>query len=205
VAANALMGKDGSSSEGNPLSTAELMALGAALEGHPDNMAPTLLGGLQVTVQEEGGWRHLTVPLPAGLKVVLYVPDFEMPTRESRRRLPQRLSRADAVFNVGRAALLVGALAQGRWELLDAATQDRLHQPARAEIFPALPDIFDAAKEAGAHAAYLSGGGSTVAALATDGVRRIARQMRQAAVDQGYTGRSIISEPSEQGAAVLES
>jgi homoserine kinase len=198
------MGKDGSSSEGDPLSTAELMALGAALEGHPDNMAPTLLGGLQVTVQEEGGWRHLTVPLPAGLKVVLFVPDFEMPTRESRRRLPQRLSRADAVFNVGRAALLVGALAQGRWELLDAATQDRLHQPARAEIFPALPDIFDAAKEAGAHAAYLSGGGSTVAALATDGARRIARRMRQAGVDRGYTGRSIISEPSEQGAIVLE-
>ena len=82
-----------------------------------------------------------------------------MPTRESRARLPQRLRREDAIFNVGRAALLVAALEQGMWEMLDAATQDRLHQSARAESFPALYDIIDAAKEAGAHGAYLSGGG----------------------------------------------
>ncbi len=196
VAANALMG--------SPLSTDELLALGAELEGHPDNMAPALLGGLQVTLQDGDGWLHMQVPLPDGLKVVLFVPDFEMPTQESRRRLPRRLSRSDAVFNVGRAALLVGALAQGRWELLDAATQDRLHQPARAGLFPALPDIFEAAKEAGAHAAYLSGGGSTVAAFATGGAQRIARRMRQAANERGYTGRSMVTEPSEQGAKILE-
>jgi homoserine kinase len=167
-------------------------------------MAPALFGGLQVTVREGEAWRHLAVPLPAGLKVVLFVPDFEMPTQESRRRLPQRLPREDAVFNVSRAALLVAALALGRWELLDAATQDRLHQPTRAELFPALYDIFDAAKEAGAHAAYLSGGGSTVAALATEGEDRIARLMQQAAIARGYSGRSMITEPSEEGTRVLE-
>ena len=204
VGANALMGRDGSPSAGAPLSLDELLALGASLEGHADNIAPALFGGLQVTVHEGDAWQHLTVPLPAGLKVVLYVPDFEMPTRQSRRRLPQRLPREDAVFNVGRAALLVAALAQGRWELLDAATQDRLHQPARAELFPALYDIFDAAKEAGAHAAYLSGGGSTVAALATESEERIARLMQQAATALGYSGRSMITEPSAEGARVVE-
>ncbi len=100
-------------------------------------------------------------------------------------------------------ALLVAALAQGRWELLDAATQDRLHQPARAEIFTALYDIFDAAKEAGAHAAYLSGGGSTVAALATENEERIARLMQQAGTARGYSGRSQIREPNLEGARVL--
>ena len=212
VGANALMGRDGPTSEGEPLSLDDLLALGASLEGHPDNIAPALFGGLQVTVHEDDTWRHLTVPLPAGLKVVLFVPDFEMPTRQSRRRLPQRLPREDAVFNVGRAALLVAALAQGRWELLDAATQDRLHQPARAELFPALYDIIDAAKEGGAHAAYLSGAGSTVAALATESEERlggrtsrgIARLMEQAATARGYSGRAIITEPKAEGAQVLE-
>ncbi len=195
VGANALM--DG------PLAGDELLALGADLEGHADNMAPALFGGLQVTVREEEAWHNLSVPLPSGLKVVLFVPDFAMPTKESRRRLPKRLSREDAVFNAGRAALVVAALAQGRWELLDTATQDRLHQPARAAIFPALYDIFDAAKEAGAHAAYLSGGGSAVAALATAGERRIARQMREAGKARGYSGRTLITRPSEEGARVL--
>jgi len=195
VAANALMGE--------PLSQDDLLALGAELEGHADNIAPALFGGLQVVVRDGGTWRRLAVPLPAGLKVVLFVPDLAMPTQESRRKLPQKLSREEAIYNVGRAALLVGALAQGRWDLLDTATQDRLHQPARAKLFPALYDVFDAAKEAGAHAAYLSGGGSTVAALATDQEERIARLMQQAAVARGFSGRTIITAPSERGAHVV--
>ncbi|MDZ4278480.1 MAG: homoserine kinase, partial [Dehalococcoidia bacterium] len=178
-------------------------ALGAGLEGHADNIAPALFGGLQITVRDGDAWRHLAVPLPDGLKVVLFVPDFEMPTQESRTKIPPRVGREDAVFNVGRAALLVAALAQGRWELLDAATQDRLHQPARARLFTALYDVFDAAKEAGAHAAYLSGGGSTVAALATAHESRIARLMQQAAIARGYSGRTLITEPSAAGALVV--
>ena len=193
--ANALMGE--------PLSLEELLALGAELEGHADNMAPALFGGLQVVVGDDEGFRHLTVPLPAGLKVVLFVPDFKMPTRESRERLPQTVSRGDAVRNVGRAALLVAALAQGRWELLDAATQDRLHQPMRGKIFTALDDLFAAAKEGGAHAAYLSGSGSTVAALVTSGEERVSRLMQQAATARGYSGRSMITAPSAEGATVV--
>ena len=196
VGANALLG--------SPLSDDELLELGADLEGHADNMAPALFGGLQVTVREKGRWRHLAVPLPEELKVVLFVPDFTMPTRESRKRLPRRLSREDAVYNLGRAAMLVSALTQGHWELLDAATQDRIHQPTRAKIFSALYDIIDAAKEGGAYAGYLSGGGSTVAALATEGEERIARLMQQAAIARGYSGRSVITAPSAVGARVVE-
>lgn len=195
VAANELMGK--------PLSPDELLDLGAELETHADNMAPALFGGLQVVVHDGEDWRRLAVPLAAGLKVVLFVPDFAMPTQESRKKLPKQLSREDAIFNVGRAAMLVAALAQGRWELLDTSTQDRLHQPARAKLFPALFDCFDAAKEAGAHAAYLSGGGSSVAALATDGEERIARLMQQAAIARGFSGTTVITEPSELGAKVV--
>ena len=198
-----------------------LLEMGTKLEGHPDNMAPCLFGGLQISVRAETSLIHLQAPLPAGLRVVLYVPDFEMPTQESRRRLPRQLSREDAVFNAGRAALLVAALAAGRYDLLDEATQDRIHQPARAEIFKGLAPIMAAAKEAGAAAAYLSGGGSTVAAFveepahpeALEGraepappgtAERVARLMTQAAIAHGFSGRSIITRPTAQGAHIGE-
>ena len=146
--------------------TEALLALGRRLEGFPDNMAPCLLGGFQVNVREPNGTiLHLQAPLPDDLEVVVFVPDFEMPTQESRRKLPRQLSREDTVFNVGRVAMLVAALAAGRYDLLDEATQDRIHQPVRSQIFTGLIPIMEAAKQAGAAAAYLSGGGSTVAAL----------------------------------------
>ncbi|MCH8007875.1 MAG: homoserine kinase [Chloroflexi bacterium] len=192
VAANALMGK--------PLTDDQLLTVGAELEGHADNIAPALFGGMQITVRDEDTWLRLRVPLAGGLKIVLYIPDLEMPTRESRARLPQRLSREDAVFNIGRAALLVAALEQGKWDMLDAATQDRLHQNSRAELFPALDDIIDAAKDAGAHGAYLSGAGSAIAAFTTEDEERVARLMQQAAVARGFSGRSLITEPSTAGA-----
>ena len=197
VAANALMGK--------PLTDDQLLTVGAELEGHADNIAPALFGGMQITVRDEDAWLRLRVPLASGLKIVLYIPDLEMPTRESRARLPQRLSREDAVFNIGRAALLVAALEQGKWDMLDAATQDRLHQNSRAELFPALDDIIDAAKDAGAHGAYLSGAGSAIAAFTTEDEERVARLMQQAAVGRGFSGRSLITEPSTAGAELLDS
>jgi homoserine kinase len=195
VAANALMG--------NPLSDEELLTLGGSLEGHADNMAPALRGGLQVVARDADHWVCLGVPLSPGLKVVLFVPDLEMPTQESRRLLPQRVSREDAIHNASRAALMVAAIGQGRWDLLAAATDDRLHQAARSKLFPALFDIFDAAKAVGAHAAYLSGGGSTVAAFATEQEERIAQGMLACAAERGYSGRVLVTGPSEVGAQVI--
>ncbi len=205
-----------------------LFEMGTKLEGHPDNMAPCLFGGFQISVRVAGdahaagfnprspspGLIHLEAPLPTDLKVVVYVPDFEMPTQESRRRLPRQLSREDAVFNVGRAALLVAALAAGRYDLLDEATQDRIHQPARSQIFTGLIPIMAAAKEAAVAAAYLSGGGSAVAALVSplplgegrgegDPAERVARLMTQAAIAHGFSGRSIITRPTRQGAHIV--
>jgi homoserine kinase len=126
-----------------------------------------------------------------------------MPTGESRKLLPQTLSKDDAVHNIGRAALLVAALGRGEWDVLDLATQDRLHQPARARIFPGMTDIFRAAKDAGALCAYLSGGGSTIAAFAVRDEERIARSMMQEAIARGYPGRTAITAPSANGAVVL--
>jgi homoserine kinase len=186
-----------------------LFEMATQLEGHPDNAAPCLFGGLQISVRGERGLVRFEAPLPAGLQVVVFVPDFEMPTQESRRRLPRQLPREDAVFNAGRAALLVAALAAGRYDLLDEATQDRIHQPARAAIFRGLNPIMAAAKDGGAAAAYLSGGGSSVAAFVapagegTNAAERVARLMTQTAVANGFSGRAVITRPTHEAAQLI--
>jgi homoserine kinase len=195
VAADALMG--------GRLDPAQMLTIGAGLEGHADNMAPALFGGLRVVVRAGEGFAQMRAPVAPGLRVVLFVPDFEMPTAESRKLLPAQLSREDAVHNIGRAALLVAALGAGQWDLLDAATQDRLHQPARGRLFGAMSAIFDAAKRAGARCAYLSGAGSTVAAFALEREEEIGAAMTEAASARGYSGRVLVTEPSEQGAQVV--
>jgi homoserine kinase len=197
VAANAVMG--------GPLDMAQMLTLGAGLEGHADNMAPALFGGLRVVVRDGDRYTHVPVTIAPGLKVALFVPDFEMPTGESRKLLPTTLSKEDAVHNIGRAALLVAALARGEWSALRLATQDRLHQPARAKIFPAMPDIFAAAMDAGALCAYLSGGGSTIAAFTLEGEDRIAAAMLAAGQARGYSGRTAIARPREAGAEIITS
>lgn len=181
-----------------------LLSMGTRLEGHPDNISPCLLGGFQVNVRDAGGAvLHQRAALPSDLEVVALVPDFEMPTQESRRKLPRQLSREDAVFNLSRAALLVAALSNGSYGLLDEATQDRIHQPARSQIFTGLVPIMEAAKQGGAAAAYLSGGGSTVAALVRGGTERVARLMTQASIAHGFSCRAISTRPSDEGASII--
>jgi homoserine kinase len=195
VAANELAGR--------PLDRDELLVIGTELEGHADNAAPAIFGGLQVSVVEGDRVLHTAAPLPNGLHCVLFVPEFRIATRDARRVLPESLSRADAVYNIGRAALLVAAMARGRFDLLNTATQDRLHQPARSALFPAMGAIFEAARAAGAHAAYLSGSGSTLCAFATANPKGIADAMAEAARSREIPGATIITRPTETGAEVL--
>jgi homoserine kinase len=197
LAANALTG--------DKLEPDDLLAIAASLEGHADNAAPALFGGFQVTVSEGDSISRVSVPLPHGLSAVLFVPELRMPTRESRKLLPDSLPLADVVHNSSRTALLVAAIASGRFDLLNTATQDKLHQPARSTLFPAMFSIFDAARHAGAHCAYLSGGGSTICALASDNLPGIADSMQHAAAERDVTGHTIITKPTTKGSTVVES
>lgn len=133
----------------------------AALEGHTDNVAASLYGG----VVAAAGAHAVRVPLALDAAVVVWVPSRETPTRTSRRRLPEQVPFADAVFNVGRVALLVAALAAGDTDALRAATQDRLHQDLRLALVPETRAALTAALEAGAWCAWLSGSGPSAAAL----------------------------------------
>lgn len=188
---------------GEPFDQDTVLRIATELEGHADNVAPALLGGFQVVVWTGEQVVHVGLPVPEALRCVLFVPELEMPTGESRKLLPRALDRRDAVHNIGRASLLVAAMATGRLDTLDLATQDVLHQPARSALFPAMFDIFAAAREAGALAAYLSGGGSSIMALADANETAIGEAMAARARQAGVGGRVILTRPSATGARVV--
>jgi homoserine kinase len=164
VGANALLG--------SPLDRARILELATALEGHPDNVAPSLLGGFQTAVTTGDGVRVLRLPVPeaaeAELRMVVCVPEIRLGTSVARAFLPDALPLADAAFNVGRVSLLVAALCSGRLDFLRDALEDRLHQPYRAAHVPGFYDALTAARDAGAWGACLSGSGSTLLAFAPE-------------------------------------
>lgn len=162
IGGNALLASRGAT----PCTEDVLVEVAVRLEGHGDNIIPALFGGLQVVVQPDSGpIQHVRMEPPDDLVLALLIPEFSMPTEESRRRLPAQLTRAEAVHNIGRAALVVAAIAERRYDVLRTAVRDVLHQPSRGELFPALFPIINGAEAAGAYGGYLSGGGSTVAAF----------------------------------------
>lgn len=190
---------------GEPFSPHELLAIAAELEGHPDNAAAALFGGCQIVLEgSDGRLLTATVPLASELRLALLIPDHEMPTAQARAVLPAHVSRSDAVFNLARVALLVTALATGDLARLREATEDRLHQPPRRRLFPAMDAIFLAALDAGALGVCLSGSGPTVLAFARDDAMHIAEAMSRAAHQAGLRSSIRIASPSFEGAYVLE-
>jgi homoserine kinase len=175
------------------------------MEGHPDNVVPSLRGGAQVAVRDAAG-RVVSCPIQIKgmLRAALYIPDEELATSAARAVLPREVSLEDAVHNLGRAALLVAALSQGRFELLAEAMDDRLHQTARAGLLPWLPDLFAAARKAGALGAALSGAGTTVFALCTpESAKEVAKAMLDAATVQRVGGRAEVVEVGVPGARIV--
>src|SRR5712692_8985886 len=200
VAANELL-----SSQNKAVSKEELLTLAVEIEAgnHPDNVAPALLGGLVATTNVGGKIHAIKTPFPDALKAVIFTPSFPMDTVAGRKLLPASYSKADVTFNTGRVALLLTALQTGRYELIGEAMQDRLHQPYRQALFPAMPQIIDAALDAGAHGASLSGGGSSLIAIASSNFHAILRAMRETARSLGVDGTGMILRADQVGARVL--
>jgi homoserine kinase len=140
---------------------ASLLAPAIELEGHADNVAASLFGGVVATA----AGRAVVVPLAIEPAVLTWVPSFTTSTERSRAALPATVSFADAAFNVGRTALLVAALAAGDVEALALATADRLHQDVRLVSVPAAHDALASGLAAGAWCGWLSGSGPAVALL----------------------------------------
>lgn len=177
------------------------LALATALEGHPDNVAPALLGGLVACGTTPKGPRAARLPIHGAWRVALAIPDFEVSTAAARARLPELVPHRAAAHNLSRLALLIAALQQGEGDL-EAAVDDHLHQPYRAALVPGFHAALQAAREAGAPGAFLSGSGSTLAAL-VDSRRadpaEVARAMAATLAAAGRPCRAMAAAPDPVG------
>lgn len=189
---------------GGKLGMKEIISLAATMEGHPDNVTAAVLGGIVVSVQAEGEIKYLKIQPPPGLKGVVAVPDFTLTTRTAREILPQQVSFQDAVFNMGRVALLVASLQQGDLSLLATAMEDRLHQTCRAGMIPGFKKVLAATRLAGARGVTLSGAGPTVIAFADGNFELIARVMQDTFRQNGVRAKVMVLKPSPVGARALE-
>jgi homoserine kinase len=192
---------------GTRLGAEGLLKIALPMEGHPDNVAPALYGGFVLTVLDVGDVNGpLTViPMkaPPDWRAVLYVPDLVIPTKQARAILPAGVPRADAIYNHSRVGLLVAALLQNRPELLRVAMQDRLHQPYRSKLFPAMDALIRAGIDGGAWGACLSGAGSAILAVASgEKAEGVAAKLRAAASDLKVPGRTLVLEIPASGARV---
>lgn len=174
IAANQLAGK--------PLSQQEVMELAIAIEGHPDNVVPALLGGCRLTGRglvmkpqrpqrpqaKEQDWVVCDVAWSSDLVPVVAIPDFELSTQEARQVLPDSYSRGDAVLNVASLGLLLRGLESGKGDWLRVGLQDRIHQPYRQKLIPGYDAVEAAALDAGAYGMVISGAGPTLLALVSE-------------------------------------
>jgi len=181
----------------------ELELLAVMLEGHPDNVAPCVHGGLTASLFERGRPSAHRLNIHPSLSAVVCVPAFELATKKARAALPRKVPLADAVYNTSRALLLGRALETGRTSHLADLMDDRLHQPYRARLVPGLREALAAAVGAGAAGAALSGSGPSVFAFVTgDRGARVGRAMRRSFAARGVAARSLALEIAHQGVRV---
>ena len=205
VAADALIG--------GPLSHGEMLAIATRIEGHPDNAAPALLGGFTVSgtvpgrAGEPAAIEAIRFDVPRDLRAVVFIPDLQLATSAMRAALPDVVPRVDAAHNLAAVALGVAGFATGRYDLLRALTVDLLHEPYRASVYPQLPGLVRAARDAGAIGACMSGAGSAIIAFAdtADGIAAIERAFLRHAGLERFPGRVAVTVPENAGARVVGS
>jgi len=194
----------GNSLAGNPLSQQEIMEMAIAIEGHPDNVVPALLGNCLLSVEDRGKWQISPISWHQDIVPIVAIPNFELSTREARRVLPAEYSRQDAIFNISRMGLLIGALATNNAEWLTTALADRIHQPYRQRLITGYSEVEQAAIAAGAHGMVISGAGPTLLALANPADKdRVKSAMKSAWKDMGIESQVRSLEIDASGAKVV--
>ena len=185
-----------------PFSDTELLNFATELEGHPDNVAASLYGGLVVSAQENAQVHTVRLECPPILSIVLAIPDFPLSTEQARGVLPTSVGFADAIYNTSRSTLLIASIATNQFEMLRVAMKDRLHQPYRTSLIPGFDDVAEAATAAGALSVALSGAGPTVAAYCLEHTGLVAEKMKTAFKKHEIASDIKILKPDACGASV---
>ncbi len=177
---------------GNLLDRSDIINLAIAIEGHPDNVVPAILGNCQLSVGQGDRWEICPVPWHQDLIPVIAIPDFVLSTQEARSVLPQRIDRSDAIFNISRTGLLLQGLQNNRGDWLKIALEDRLHQPYRQTLITGYEAVKAAALAAGAYGTVISGAGPSLLALTrSTKTEAVTTAMKMAWNDLGITAKVI--------------
>lgn len=183
------------------LSKNEMLVIANGLEGHPDNVAPAIFGGITASMLSDGVPRALPLSLHPSLKFCAFIPDFETKTRDARAVLPRTVPFTDAVYNASRVAVLIPALAAGDTEALALALSDKLHEPYRKSLIHEFSEVETAAKASGAVAFFISGSGSTLMALYTDAA--FPERMREKLAPLAHAWRTVPLTVDKNGAKIV--
>jgi homoserine kinase len=180
------------------------LSVAARVDGHPENAAASVVGGLVSACVIKGQVRVVRLPLDEELEFVVLVPERTLPTKSARQALPEQIDRADAIFNLGRMGMLLAGLADHRF-LASEATEDRLHQGYRTPLFPEAPALLRALDLGGARASCWSGAGPSLLAMCGPGeAARLEPIARQALEAEGVPGEVLVLSADRRGLVVGE-
>ena len=188
---------------GNPFTNRDLLQMATEIEGHPDNVAPAIFGGFTISIVRNGKPECFSLMPKLPLKLVVTVPDFFLPTKAARAVLPAEVPMKDAVFNIGRAAMLTAALCKGNKSFLRSVFDDALHQPYRAKLIPGMYDVFKAARAAGALGASMSGAGPCLIAFTVENADAVGMAMRDAFARNNVKSEYHVFDIDGTGATVI--
>ena len=180
----------------------KLIEIGINEEGHPDNIAPTMIGGCVISVLNNKEWGFSKVSIAEDLNVIIYIPEMEFETKKSRSLLNPLIDRKNAVFNIGRVALLINSLNNKEYSLLKLATQDMIHQDARLENFKEMKYILNSGLDAGALSGFVAGSGPSIIFFSKGREMTIKYELLECARKHNLKGRVIITKPTNKGAYI---
>lgn len=181
------------------LNEEQLVNLAAEIEGHPDNVAPALVGGLVISMSTSTGIKFLKTMPKRDLKAIIAVPEFELATEKSRKVLPRRVSHRDAVYNTSRVGFFITAMLLGDYTNLSLAMEDLLHQPYRQSLVPGLKEVMEAALANGSLGSCLSGAGPSILAFCEKEAEEISAAMKKEWGKFGIMADTYILDISERG------
>ena len=197
LGANALLGE--------PFSRERILKLAIENEGHPDNVAPAMLGGLVASIIHDSHVVSLRLTLTSQrtpIHVTVVLPEFDFPTKQARAILPKQIDRKDAIYNISRAVIVTEAFRVGDLKMLGEAMTDKLHQPYRLPLIPGAQAAMDAMNQAGAAAVALSGAGPSLIAFSARNEKAIGESAKSAFEEAGLAARVFKLKISRKGAEV---
>lgn len=196
VGANEILGKK--------FSEEELLEMAVEIEGHPDNVAPALLGGMVVAIVDENKTFYDKVDVKKGIKFVSIIPNFRLSTKKARGVVPQQISLKDGVYNVSRAALMVACFSSGKYDLIKYACKDAFHQNYRAKLIPGFEEVYNKSYELGALGCYLSGAGPTIMAIINEEDERFSNKLEEFLKIKGLEWDILELSIDDAGATIIE-